>query len=588
MKGALLLLLVICLGGSHSNDHRPPLPPVTGNEGSRSRVSTSSTLQPHDLLINEVYDDPTPSHGLPPYEYLEIAVRSPDAVSLDGVQLYNGGKIADFPAIMAAAHDYLIVCHQDHIAAFEALGTTIGLKDFPRLVNGGNDLMLLSTEGLILHRLSYDDGWYGDKSKSEGGWSLEMINANDPCALADNWLAATDLGGGTPGRSNSVSDPTRSFEPLQVSALVPQDDQRISVTFTKILSEAIPVEANLEGGTSQVLAAQVDELPGHVLQLHVDPPLLPSIPYRLHLNGLTDCSGQAYDTILPFVLPEIAQPGDLVINEILFNPEVGGSDYIEIFNPSQKTFRLQDLLLANDQTSTQQVHPVKSSHVVPPQSYIVLTEDPQYLKSRYGLVTSTWLFEAALPNWPDKFGNVTLATRTTTGTEVLDALNYEESFHSALLRVPDGVSLERIRVDGLSQDRNNWHSASAASGYGTPTGPNSQARSGLGQAEQTFTVRPTTFSPDGDGFDDFLVVSYSDLAPGTSARIQLYDATGRMVKLLANNLHLPTQGQLKWDGDTDDGRKAPIGIYTLLIELFAAEGLTSRMRETCIVAGKME
>src|SRR3546814_4183484 len=47
-----------------------------------------------------------------------------------------------------------------------------------------------------------------------------------------------------------------------------------------------------------------------------------------------------------FLLPQLPEPGEVVINEILFNPVEGGADYVEIYNRSGKILDLKDLQLA--------------------------------------------------------------------------------------------------------------------------------------------------------------------------------------------------------------------------------------------------
>ncbi|MDZ7848102.1 MAG: lamin tail domain-containing protein [Owenweeksia sp.] len=61
-----------------------------------------------------------------------------------------------------------------------------------------------------------------------------------------------------------------------------------------------------------------------------------------------DCNGNvgALDTLL-FALPSLPQAGELIINELLFNPPSGGADFVEIYNHSDKYFDLSNLRLGN-------------------------------------------------------------------------------------------------------------------------------------------------------------------------------------------------------------------------------------------------
>jgi len=76
-------------------------------------------------------------------------------------------------------------------------------------------------------------------------------------------------------------------------------------------------------------------------------------------------------------------------------------------------------------------------------------------------------------------------------------------------------------------------------------------------------------------------------APGYIANIRIFDAKGRQVKQLTNNQFLQPRGFFRWDGDTDDGQKARIGIYIVWIELFDVNGNVTRCKQPCVVAGQL-
>jgi hypothetical protein len=69
------------------------------------------------------------------------------------------------------------------------------------------------------------------------------------------------------------------------------------------------------------------------------------------LSGITDCVGNALiNGSLPFALPEAPVANDVVINEILFDPNTGGVDFVELYNRSKKTINLKDLRLGSMDT----------------------------------------------------------------------------------------------------------------------------------------------------------------------------------------------------------------------------------------------
>lgn len=100
-----------------------------------------------------------------------------------------------------------------------------------------------------------------------------------------------------------------------------------------------------------------------------------------------------------------------------------------------------------------------------------------------------------------------------------------------------------------------------------------------------FEIPEKKLSPDGDGFQDFLQINYKTDGPDYVAQVKVFDLEGHLVKTLANNDLLATQGFLRWDGDTNRGGKARIGIYIIHAEIFKPDGTVRQFRETCVVAG---
>ena len=151
----------------------------------------------------------------------------------------------------------------------------------------------------------------------------------------------------------------------------------------------------------------------------------------------------------------------------------------------------------------------------------------------------------------------------------------------------DGVSLERIAADQPSQDANNWQSAAANHCYATPAYLNSQT---VAPTEPTgdFTIEPKVFSPDNDGFNDFANINFDAGSTDATINIKIFDARGREVRHLVKNELAGLSASYKWDGLTEAGEKARLGIYIINAEVFNTNGDVERFRETCVLGGKLE
>jgi hypothetical protein len=141
----------------------------------------------------------------------------------------------------------------------------------------------------------------------------------------------------------------------------------------------------------------------------------------------------------------------------------------------------------------------------------------------------------------------------------------------------------------VTNETSSWQSAAQAAGFATPTAINSQYME-PGVAEDSFEILEEVFSPDGDGFNDVLLIDYNLPEDGYIANIIIFDSMGRKVRRLASNFTLGTSGTLKWDGVTDANTKAPVGAYVIFIETFTVKENVKKdlkhYKKTCVVATK--
>jgi hypothetical protein len=72
------------------------------------------------------------------------------------------------------------------------------------LVDDGRTLYVSDFNNNIIHAITYNAAWHTSSYKKDGGWSLELIDSNNPCGETGNWTSSLDVKGGTPGATNSV------------------------------------------------------------------------------------------------------------------------------------------------------------------------------------------------------------------------------------------------------------------------------------------------------------------------------------------------------------------------------------------------
>ncbi|MDX1942442.1 MAG: lamin tail domain-containing protein [Saprospiraceae bacterium] len=322
--------------------------------------------------------------------------------------------------------------------------------------------------------------------------------------------------------------------------------------------------------------------------LELNSPLQSGQTYTLTSNNVADLGGNRsmnQTATLIFFDIQTMMPGDVIINEILFNPETGGSDFVELYNISNKIFNLNGLEIENQQkTSGDTLQVIKTDFFLLPGAYVAIAEDSKSIGSIYNVPNLEALLDNNLPTFDDDKGNVTIRFAGAT----IDSFDYSDDLHFALLDDDEGVSLERLSPTTPTQSNGNWHSAASTVGFATPGYQNSQFFTSNNNTNKIINLSNSTFSPDGDGFEDVLIIEYNADQPGLSVNIRIFDAQGRMVKRLIDNESLAAQGSFKWDGTTDDATKARIGIYIIWTELFSPGGRVEQNKLTCVLAGKLD
>ncbi|MBL0278923.1 MAG: lamin tail domain-containing protein [Bacteroidetes bacterium] len=539
------------------------------------------TTQEYDLLIDEIFADIEPQVGLPLGEYVELYNNTDVEIDLVGFQLHDATSESDaFTNYIIPAGGYVVLVDDGVADLFSAYANVLVVTGLPSLNNDGDDLQLISPEGTVIHAVNYKIDWYGNAVKEDGGWSLEMIDTNNPCQEKENWKAAIDANGGTPGLINSVAaDNPDETAPALIEAYPIGLDTVITTFDEKIILDGLSTSnftiTTSSGETIIPTALIIDPNNAFIVGLKMPTTLLFGIIYTVSATGISDCSGNEINLFNQaiFGLPEPALANDVVINEVLFNPISEGVDFVEIYNRSAKIIDLSTLIIAEmdlfDTTEVNEYDNISlSGRLLLPGQYLCLSSDPDLIAAQYfSIDTGNFLTVNELPNYADNEGIVAILDNT---LNEIDRLHFFDDWHYALLSNQDGVSLERINYDYTTQDNNNWFSAASDVHFATPGYQNSNF--GAYTSSGTVAVSSPVFSPDGDGFNDLMVITYSTETEGFTGRFQIFSAQGKLVKDLTGNITLSREGFITWDGLNNDDQKASSGIYILYAELFDLEG----------------
>lgn len=543
-----------------------------------------------DVIITEIMADPSPANDLPEKEFVEIYNNSDKVFDLANWQFSDLKDAGILSHHYLLPGDYVILCSKDAITDFQQFGTVIGLDVWPTLNNSEDFLQLRDAKGVILDSVHYSDSWYKSPFKSEGGWTLELIDPANLCSSIDNWVASEQLSGGTPGAANSVLSQNPDLTPPQIIKVLGLRPDSVIVRFNEVLDpDIVPGNFTLSPGVGVSGVALQDNLSEVGLKLSGQ--LQGSTPFQLKVNGIRDCSGNLInsETTYDFYMVEPADSLEVIINEVLFNPYSGGVDFVELYNNSSKYIDLKGWAMANADVDGVQYYKrqifsiAKQDVVMEPHSYMAITEDGDILKGHYPKSNEEAFIEVSkLPAYNDDTGVVMLLNQD---SALMDLFEYSEAFHFALLMDTEGVSLERVSFSAPTNDVDNWKSASSSMGFATPGYINSQARYYTQKVGQ-ITADPKVIVPDGSGQNDFTVINYAFDQAGYVANIRIIDAFGRTVKILGENDYLSAEGFYTWDATDDAGSKVRTGYYLVYLEVFNLTGDVLHLKEKVVVGTK--
>nr|WP_294894602.1 lamin tail domain-containing protein [uncultured Pedobacter sp.] len=547
----------------------------------------------NDVVINEIFADPSPQVDLPSVEFVELWNRTAEDIALSGFKYSDGTTTYTFTGDSIKANQYIVLCAKTDTLEFKKYGKVLGLSPWPSLNNPSDNLKLVNQNGITISEVSYSDSWYKDDVKKTGGWSLELIDPLSVCRPSQNYSASKDITGGTPGEQNSIYLSNKTTEPLKLLSVSLKDSVTLSLMFNQgldSLQATLPSHYTVNNGVGSPASVMPIGPAFLNVELKYSQKLNRNQTYNVTVDGLADCGSNLLTSqTLSFVYPGLIVKGDILINEVLFNPKAGGVDFVEVYNASHKILDLKDLKIATIASTKDSVISIKAVSVntilFQPKSYWVITSNPDSVKSQYYTSNpNNFIKLSSFPVYADDKGKVVILKDTAR----LDQLNYDKSMHFALLRDVEGISLERSSFTESTNATGNFRSATAVAGYATPGDKNSQYLENLANAVEEISLPVQTFSPDNDGFEDILRIQYKFIAPGKIANVTIYNDQGRLMKKLVSNETLNAEGQWIWDGMDEHNSKAKTGIYIIYFEIYDLNGNVKKYKKPVALASKLD
>lgn len=551
----------------------------------------------NDIVINEIMSDPSPSIGLPEWEFVELYNTSDSTINIKNWKLILGKKEFLFNEnIEIQSDEYLILCHNDALDNLSLFGKCHGFSSF-QITNSGTNISLIDENEILISSVNFNISWHSTTYKKDGGWSLEQIDAFNPCVGKTNWNSSIDKKGGTPGKINSIAN--ENVVSPKLDHINPISHNEIEVFFNQNMD--LQSLQNIDN----YIVKELNSLPQKIetikykndyVKLTFDYNFEENKLYTININNVSNCKGIPPENEINarFGIPSEVNRNDIIINEILFNPISPGVEYLELYNRSDKVIDLKEIMFGTIKKSfpnppdTTLKEICSESRILLPQSYVLLSTNKDIVIEQYpdaDTDTNTdtdFLDVESFPSFSNEEGHIIICNK---GRVVVDEMKYSDKMHYPLLYITQGVALERISFENSSLDENNWHSASFNYNYGTPGYENSMAKNvNININKNKINIIPEIFSPDGDAYNDICSIYYNLDNNGHSLNIKIFNSDGILVRNLFNNNLVNCEGVVHWDGCDDNKRRVSPGIYIVQTEIFDTNGNVERTRNVVVVA----
>jgi hypothetical protein len=272
-------------------------------------------------------------------------------------------------------------------------------------------------------------------------------------------------------------------------------------------------------------------------------------------------------------------------SEIMFDPlgSEATDEFVELYNRSdQDTVFLSGWRFGDDSGSDPIVDAGRGFHFLPHQYAVIL--DPDYFM-RSTVYDSLIPKEAlVLTVGGSTLGSAGLSNSRSETIMLLDNRGETVARVTYSIGNKPGHSDEKIDLFG-PDEASNWADSKVL--MGTPGFENSVSQvktSGMTELD----VQPDPFSPDQDGLEDKLTVSFSLPWPDGDVSLRIYDLNGRLIRNLIPGMKCSEKGFAVWDGNDNSGQKTPMGIYIVALEgLNGVTGESIFIKRTVVLASPL-
>ena len=354
------------------------------------------------------------------------------------------------------ASGYVVLTKDSSIINYHRLISSEILEiSLPSFNNDRDGVVLKDNRGIAIDSVFYSNQWGGTN-----GFSLERISTSNLSNNQFNWLSSVDIEQSTPGRINSVTPKEFDLSVAEIS---------FSPRFP-IIGENISITAIIKNNGSQSAQSFITEFYIDTDSNNVVDFLLSSINSSNLNSGdsISITSSNQIQSLQKKVLTAVrvvfesdedtlnnyfeksVEPGFagniIKINEVMYNPADGNPEWVEFINVSSDSINLKNWFISDVLTT--------------PTKNFITNDDAFVQANEIFIVAKDTSFNSAHQDNTAKifYSNFGSLGNTSDGVIIYDFRNgvIDSLFYKSIWGGKKGYSLERISINGQTNDSTNW------------------------------------------------------------------------------------------------------------------------------------
>ncbi len=412
-----------------------------------------------DVVINEIMHSPVDDAP----EWIELYNTSNKAIELKGYQIADSRdtSVVIFDSHNIIPGEYVVIADDSLYYDYYTTPSYLFISQFPSLNNSGDHIFILDSLNRVIDSLAYKRTWGGTN-----GFSLEKKEPSFSPIDSISWGSSSSETKSTPGKQNSIVQKDYDLLVGKVELKITKDRNHFGIGVKNVGKKT----------STYSLTLSIDENLDSIIDRHIETLSNTSLPpndslfnvfkysvqdlespagISIILSSSTDQNSRndsAYSIFLPCYNRK-----EIIVNEIMYNPQDGEPEWIELFNNSGKTIEIKNMTLCDLFTTPKEIDLTYDNFQFPSKTFLTISRDSSlfnFHKTIYGKILI-----APIPNLNNDIDGIVLKDAY---GNLIDSLLFKGKWNDN-----NCSSLERISITQNSTDSSNW-GGSIDSEFSTP------------------------------------------------------------------------------------------------------------------------